>query len=431
MTPPLGRWRSPVARMKAVAGLLLLAAALLHGVATAMLRHPAPSASPWSLTAWGYLAAFAEAAMVGAIADWFAVTALFRRPLGLPIPHTAIVPRGKARIGRTLSTFITTHFLATPLVLARLRALDPGRRLADWLRHPRNAEAVGHQSIGVARVAVDLLDDERVRAFVRRQAARRLEALEAAPLLGGLLQALTREGRHQAMFDELLIKLDELLRDDDIRALVARAIATEIRTLRYLGLDKRVGDWSASKVVDGLSALIGEVAATPDHPLRLRFDTLVEGYIERLNHDPAYRRRGARLVARALAHPATGACFQGLWDDLLGWLRDDLSRDDSRLGARLAKLTRQLGETLAGDAALRGWIDERLVRAVPVLLARYRSRIGDYIAERVEQWESRELVAQLEQSVGKDLQYIRINGTLVGGLVGLALHGLTQWLAGA
>ncbi|WP_233282089.1 DUF445 domain-containing protein [Pseudomonas mangiferae] len=430
MSRPFNPWQSPVARMKTVAGLLLLAAALLYSLATAMLRHPEADAPAWSLTAWGYLAAFAEAAMVGAIADWFAVTALFRHPLGLPIPHTAIIPRSKARIGRTLSSFITTHFLATPLVLAKLRALDLGRRLTDWLRHPANAEAVGRQFVGVARFGVEALQDERVRAFVQHKAIQRLQALDLAPALGRVLELLTEQGRHQAMLDEALVKLDEVLQDGDTRALVARAITAEIRTLRYLGLGKSVGGWSANKVVDGLSALIGEVAADAEHPLRQRFDDLVAGYIQRLKHDPAYRLDVERLLARLLAHPAASAYLQGLWQDLTDWLRDDLARDDSRLAARLVALTRSLGDALDSDPAMRGWINDRLMAATPALLERYRIRIGDYIAERVEQWESHELVAQLEQSVGKDLQYIRINGTLVGGLVGLVLHALTQWLAG-
>lgn len=160
MSRLLHTWQSPVARMKLLAGLLLLLAAALYALATAMqARHPA----------WGYLASFAEAAMVGAIADWFAVTALFRRPLGLPIPHTAIIPRSKARIGRKLSDFITTHFLATPMVLAKLQQLDLGGRLADWLRHPDNAGMVGRQLIGVARFGVTALRDEPVRDFVQRK----------------------------------------------------------------------------------------------------------------------------------------------------------------------------------------------------------------------------------------------------------------------
>ncbi|WP_404440373.1 DUF445 domain-containing protein [Stutzerimonas chloritidismutans] len=421
MSPLHRRWQSPVSRMKLVAGLLLILAALLYIVATAMEpRHPV----------WGYVASFAEAAMVGAIADWFAVTALFRHPLGLPIPHTAIIPRSKARIGRNLSTFITTHFLSTPLVLAKLEALDLGGRLANWLRHPSNAEAVGRQLTGMARFGVDSLYDERVQAFVQSKLIKRAQQMDLAPVCGQVLEMLTRQNKHQAMLDEGLLKLDALLQDDDTRALVADAITAEVRTLRYLGLGKAVGGWSANKFVDGISAVIAEIAGDPEHPLRERFDEHVAEYIGRLKHDPAYRLEVERIVAQLLDHPATAEYIQTLWRELTDWLRADLDSPDSRIGKRIVKLTQGLGDSLAADATMRHWINEQLMAAAPAMLERYRGKIGHYIAQRVENWESRELVEQMEQSVGKDLQYIRINGTLVGGLVGLVLHALTQLAAG-
>ncbi len=417
MSPLHRLWQSPVSRMKLVAGLLLLLAAVLYVIATAMEpRH----------TAWGYLASFAEAAMVGAIADWFAVTALFRHPLGLPIPHTAIIPRSKARIGKNLSTFITTHFLSTPLVLAKLEALDIGGRLANWLRHPANAESVGQQLTGMARFGVASLHDERVQAFVQAKLINRARKADLAPICGQVLEMLTRQGKHQAMLDEALIKIDALLQDDDTRALVADAITAEVRTLRYLGLGKAVGGWSANKFVDGVSAVIAEVADDPDHPLRERFDEHVAEYIDRLKHDPDYRLEVERIVAQLLEHPATTDYLQTLWRELTEWLEADLESPDSRIGKRIVRLTQGLGDSLAADNAMRTWINEQLMAAAPGMLERYRGQIGRYIAQRVENWESRELVEQMEQSVGKDLQYIRINGTLVGGLVGLLLHVLTQ-----
>ncbi len=379
-------------------------------------RHPA----------WGYLASFAEAAMVGAIADWFAVTALFRHPLGLPIPHTAIIPRSKARIGRNLSEFITTHFLATPLVLAKLQALDLGGRLADWLREPSNAEALAGQLTGVARFGLDSLHDARVQAFVQERLLDRARRIDLAPACAEVLDLLTREGRHQALLDGALIRLHHILQDDETRALVADAISTEVRTLRYLGLSKAVGGWSANKFVDGLSTLIAEVVGDPEHRLRARFDQHVAEFIVRLRHDPGYRLEIERLLARLLDHPATRDYLQGLWQELLAWLQQDLERPDSRVRQRIVQLTRGLGDALAADDVMRGWINERLMAAAPGLLERHRHQIGRYIAQRVESWESGELVEQMERSVGKDLQYIRINGTLVGGLVGLVLHALTQ-----
>ncbi len=414
-------WQSPVSRMKLVAGLLLLLAALLYTLATMMEdQHPA----------WGYLASFAEAAMVGAIADWFAVTALFRRPLGLPIPHTAIIPRSKTRIGQSLSSFITTHFLATPLVLAKLAELDLAGRLAGWLRHPDNAAAVGRQLTGIAHFGVAALHDERVRDFVQAKVINRVRKFDLSTPLAQALEVLTSQGRHQAMLDELLIRLDSIMQDEQTRTLVADAITSEIRTLRYLGLGRSVGGWSANKFVDGLSALIAEIAADPEHLIRQRFDEHVGEYIDRLRHDPAYALEVERILAQLLEHPATSAYFANLWQELAEWLEQDLASDESRIGRRIIKLSAGLGDALAADTAMRGWINEQLMAAAPRLLERYRGQIGRYIAERVENWESAELVQQLENSVGKDLQFIRINGTLVGGLVGLVLHALTQLAGG-
>jgi len=407
--------------MKLVAGLLLLLAALLYTLATMMEdRHPA----------WGYLASFAEAAMVGAIADWFAVTALFRRPLGLPIPHTAIIPRSKTRIGQSLSSFITTHFLATPLVLAKLAELDLAGRLAGWLRHPDNAAAVGRQLTGIAHFGVAALHDERVRDFVQAKVINRVRKFDLSTPLAQALEVLTSQGRHQAMLDELLIRLDSIMQDEQTRTLVADAITSEIRTLRYLGLGRSVGGWSANKFVDGLSALIAEIAADPEHLIRQRFDEHVGEYIDRLRQDPAYALEIERILAQLLEHPATSAYFANLWQELAEWLEQDLASDESRIGRRIIKLSAGLGDALAADTAMRGWINEQLMAAAPRLLERYRGQIGRYIAERVENWESAELVQQLENSVGKDLQFIRINGTLVGGLVGLVLHALTQLAGG-
>ncbi|WP_312929340.1 DUF445 domain-containing protein, partial [Stutzerimonas nitrititolerans] len=356
-------WQSPVSRMKLVAGLLLLLAALLYTLATMMEdRHPA----------WGYLASFAEAAMVGAIADWFAVTALFRRPLGLPIPHTAIIPRSKTRIGQSLSSFITTHFLATPLVLAKLAELDLAGRLAGWLRHPDNAAAVGRQLTGIAHFGVAALHDERVRDFVQAKVINRVRKFDLSTPLAQALEVLTSQGRHQAMLDELLIRLDSIMQDEQTRTLVADAITSEIRTLRYLGLGRSVGGWSANKFVDGLSALIAEIAADPEHLIRQRFDEHVGEYIDRLRHDPAYALEVERILAQLLEHPATSAYVANLWQELAEWLEQDLASDESRIGRRIVKLSAGLGDALAADTAMRGWINEQLMAAAPRLLERYR-----------------------------------------------------------
>lgn len=423
----MSTWNSPLARMKAIAlGLLLLAAAL-YALATHMAAvHPL----------WGYAAAFAEAAMVGAIADWFAVTALFRHPLGLPIPHTAIIPRKQARLGQNLADFICTHFLATEQVMAKLEAFDAAARLAGWLRQPANAEALGRQLVGVARYGIHALRDERVRQFIQRSATARLRELDLARFGGQLLDMLTHERRHQAMLDELLAQLDELLQDEAVQQRIAAGLSAEFSALRFrlfgkdIPLDEKAGQWSADKVVRRVSALIGEISRDDRHELRGKFDACLGRFIAKLKEDPEFRLKGEQIREQLLAHPAVAGYLRGLWDDLVDWLQADLADADSSIRRRLIKLSLRLGEALSRDAAMRRWINDQLLEVAPPLVERHREDIRRYIAERVERWNSAELVAQLEHNVGKDLQFIRINGTLVGGLVGLGLHALTRLLAG-
>lgn len=419
-------WNSPLARMKSVALGLLLLAALLYVLASRMAAaHPA----------WGYLAAFAEAAMVGAIADWFAVTALFRHPLGLPIPHTAIIPRKQARLGRNLADFICTHFLTTPQVMAKLQSFDAAGRLAGWLGKPEHAAAVGEHLVGIARYGVGALRDERVRQFIQRTATAKLREVDLAAVSGQLLDVLTSEGRHQAVLDEVLAQLDAWLQSEATQQRIAASLSAQFSSLRFrlfgkdIPLDEKAGQWSADKVVRRVSALIGEVSRDREHELRGQFDAWMAGFIERLKADPDFRLKGEQIREQLLAHPRVAGYLRGLWDELVDWLQADLADPESSLRRRLIQLSLRLGAALTADAEMRRWINEQLLEVTPSLVERYRDSIGRYIAERVEAWDSAELVGQLERVVGRDLQFIRINGTLVGGLVGLLLHALSQ-LAG-
>ena len=405
------------AGMKRLALALLLAAALLYALATALVpRH----------AGWGYLAAFAEAAMVGAIADWFAVVALFRHPLGLPIPHTAIIPSGKGRIGDNLAGFIATHFLATEQVLDKLREFDAAGRLAGWLARPANAERVGRQLAGVGRWAVQALDDEHVRGFVADLARRGLGQVEVARLSGQLLEAMTHERRHQELLDGVLAQLARLLGQDSVQDAITETIAREIRALKYVGLDQVAARLATRKVVVVVARTIIDMADDPAHSLRQRFDDMVEGYVTRLKDEPALRERGERLKHELLDNPALGAWVNQLWSELLAWLQADMGRADSSIRRHIAQATRTLGERLAGDAAVRAWINDELQAGAPRLIERYREDIRRYIAARVQAWDATEMTAELERHIGRDLQFIRINGTLVGGLVGLAIHAATH-----
>ena len=407
--------------MKRVALGLLCGAALLYAVASVLhAQHPA----------WGYVAAFAEAAMVGAIADWFAVVALFRHPLGLKIPHTAIIPSNKDRIGAKLAGFICDNFLSTAQVLGKVRQFDAAGRIADWLARPASGEKLGEWGVAAARYGLTAFDDERVRAFMGRAAAAGLEKIDLSRLTGQALDALTAGGRHQALLDDVLQQVAGLLEGDELQAHITEAIAREIKTLRYVGLDQVAAKLATRKIVAAVAHTLGELAAEPEHPMRKRFDHFVDDFVVRLKLDPEFQRRGEQIRAELIAHPALGDYLHGLWGELLAWLHDDLGRHDSTIRQRIASMAGALGVRLQGDEAIRRWINEQIEAAAPLAIERYREDIRRYIEQRVGEWNAQEMTVELERHIGRDLQFIRINGTLVGGLVGLLIHTVTQLLRG-
>lgn len=405
--------------MRRVALALLAGAALLYALATALqARHPA----------WGYVAAFAEAAMVGAIADWFAVVALFRHPLGLPIPHTAVIPDNKDRIGENLANFLCQHFLSTPQVLARLRDFDAAGRLARWLAAPAHGAQVGAWLVAAARWGLGALDDARVRRFVGELALTALRQVDAARLAGQLLDGLTRDGRHQELLDSVLQRLAATLDDETLQRTLTDAIAREIKALRYVGLDQVAARAATRKLVAALARTVADMAADARHPLRQRFDGFTAGLVERLGSDAGLQRRAARLRDELLAHPELSRYVQQLWSKLLAWLQADLDREDSTLHRHFSDAALALGERLAQDGAMRSWLNGELMAAAPPLIERYREDIRRHIVARVRQWNAQEMSHELERHIGRDLQFIRINGTVVGGLVGLGIHAVTELL---
>lgn len=406
-------------RIKRLALGLLLSAGALYGLASFLEpRH----------AAWGYVAAFAEAAMVGAIADWFAVVALFRHPLGLPIPHTAIIPSNKDRIGENLANFICANFLSTPQVLQKLERFGVAARLAGWLADPRHAAQAAAQGVAALRYSMGALDDARVQHFFSTALTGRLERLDLSRLAGRLLAALTADDRHRVLVDAVLRKLATVLDDDALKARMAEVIATEVKYLKLVALDNVAGRYAAAKLASGLIKLVGEIADTPDHPLRLELDVFVASFIVRLDDDAELRARIQALQRELLASPALSGYLQGLWSDWVAGVSDDLQRPDSIWGDRLAAGIRHVGDKLLADAPMRAWVDDQLLAAAPRWIERYREDIRNYIVARVGDWNTAEMTRELERNIGRDLQFIRINGTLVGGLVGLGIHATTQWL---
>ena len=378
--------------------------------------------------------AMAEAAMVGALADWFAVVALFRRPLGLPIPHTAVVARNQARIGRNLATFVRDKFLDVPSLVSLIRRHDPAERLAQWLTAPGNAALLGHQAKRLALAALEAVQDAQMERFIHKAARSLIGQVDMSRALATVLDTLTHNGRHQALLDDVLGKLIELLQNEQTRAWVAQTLVAWLkkdhpRTAKLLPSDW-LGDKGSSLLARALESLMADVAANPQHTLRAQFDVAVQRFVERLRRDPEWARKGDEIRTWLQTDATVGGYVQALWLDMRGALQRDLDDADSVLARQVGKLGVWLGESLASDVALRQSFNARLERWVEGLAPDVAAFIAQHIEDTVRRWDAEEMTRLIELNIGKDLQYIRINGTLVGGLVGLLLHALTQLAAG-
>lgn len=405
---------SPLAKSKVLATSFLVAAFVLFVVAKRFED---------GAIYWGYIIAFAEAAMVGALADWFAVTALFRRPLGLPFPHTAIIPRNKARIASNLGDFICEHFLSTEQVMQKIKQMQLPRKAMRWLAKKQNAQLMASYTTLVAQHSLTALRDVRAQQFIHDTAVQNLKKINFAQVGGQVLQLLTTDQRHQELLNVVLRKISDLVQKPEVQAQLAEKVAIELkRTVYVKKVSEYLGGWSTTKIVNLIAKEIAAIADDPDHDLRYRFHAYVKTMIYRLETDPKFKQNMAEIQQQMLENPAVQAYLHGLWTDIIDWLESDLQADSSILQEKLAGGLRQVAQHIMKDPAMQQLLDEKLLQIAPPLIAKYRVRIADYIEERVNAWEEDELVYQLEHAIGKDLQYIRINGTVVGGVIGLVIH---------
>jgi uncharacterized membrane-anchored protein YjiN (DUF445 family) len=398
----------------------VLATAMLAGMAAVFVAatrlddlHPA----------WGFVRAFAEAAMVGGIADWFAVTALFRRPLGLPIPHTAIIPRNKDRIGETLAAFLRDNFLIPSVVARRMRSLDVAGAAGRFLAKPSGA--AGRLREGASRLFADILqalDQERLGGMVKSAVAQRLRALEMSPVAGQSLEAAIGEDRHVPILDAIVTWAGRTLdaNEDLIRAMVHERAGFIVR---LAGLDEKLAD----KIVEGLRKLTIDMALDEKHPLRTKAEEGLVRLAWSLQHDPDTRAKVEAWKNELIANQAVSDWVEGLWENARAGLLRGARDPDAAMAGRFGDALRQLGETLQQDASLKRAINQFARRAAVGAVASYGSGIVTLVSETVRSWDASTVTERLEAAVGRDLQYIRINGTLVGGLVGLVIHAIETW----
>ncbi len=403
--------------MKALALGLLLLAAVVYVLAVFMgPRH----------AAWGYVAAAAEAAMIGALADWFAVVALFRHPLGLPIPHTAIIAANKDRLGNQLARFLSEHFLTTEHVQQALQRWDLGAQLGRWLVDPVSARRMALWLLQAAPTLLAGLDRAPVREAVARLVQRLLREVNLAVLGSQALGALTAHGHHQQWLNGLLSQLSRWAEQEAVQERLTDAIAIELKQLKYVGLDQVAARLATRKLVAALTRTLAEVSDNPQHELRQRFDCWVAESIERLQTDPDWQAQVAQWRDAWLDQSRWNEPVEAWWHDLMQTWQSDAEQAGGLLTDRIARLVQAAGQQVLDDAALRQTINQQGQLALLRVLEDSREGVVDFVAQRVRAWDAAEMSDVLERNIGRDLQFIRINGTLVGALVGLVLHALTE-----
>ena len=398
-------------RMKRRAAGLLVVASVLFVVSLAFERQ-----FPWL----GFVRATAEAAMVGGLADWFAITALFRHPLGIPIPHTAIIPSRKDRIGRSLGGFVQNNFLSREVIAARLHGLRIAERIAKWISDPSNSTRIAHHvATGLAGTAA-VLRDEDVQAMIDRAVVTRVRKTQVAPVLGNVLSLLTADNRHQELLDEALhLVSDAVERNEEL-------IRQRIREESPWWVPEAVDDRIHDKVVVAIENTLRQVAADPAHPLRGRFDTALASFIERLKTSPELNARAEEIKEDILANPAVRQFSATIWGDTKQALARYAERKETDPPGAVEQGLMKLGNAVLGDAELMAKVDSWILDAVLYAVEQFRGEVAQLISYTVGQWDAEETSKKIELQIGKDLQYVRINGTLVGGLVGLLLYTITR-----
>jgi uncharacterized membrane-anchored protein YjiN (DUF445 family) len=369
----------------------------------------------------GAVRAMAEASLVGGLADWFAVTALFRHPMGIPIPHTAIVPRRKDRVGRTLGQFVQKNFMSRPVVEAKLRSLAVGERLASWLSEPANARLIARQTVGALSAGVQHLDDAAIEPMVERTVADRVRAFRVAPVVARLMEVLTEGDRHQELLEDFIRGAARTV--DQNRELIRERIEKE----SPWWLPEAVDDKIYRKVLGSIERTLAEIEHDPEHPLRKRFDRSVREFMDRLDSSPEMHAKIERWKEELLATETVKRFSSSLWTDSKAAIVRYADRPESlREGSAAERAITAFATHVKNDPALVEKLNEAIIDVAISVIERYQDDVGEFIALTVASWDPEHTSRRVELAIGRDLQFIRINGTLVGGLAGLALYFLSQ-----
>jgi uncharacterized membrane-anchored protein YjiN (DUF445 family) len=377
------------------------------------------------------LKAFSEAAMVGALADWFAVVALFRRvPIPLVSRHTEIIPANKDKIADNLAVFVRDKFLDTDSIVGLIQKHDPAHMVAEWLVRPANTERLGSYLVKAGSWILDFTEDAAVQNFIGKAVHTMVRSVDLSRSAGTVLESLTRDGRHQQLLDEAISQLAKLLHNEETQGYIAQGIMDWLRE-EYAFIERMlpselIGRKGADIAVRLAAGILQRVSEDRDHPLRQRFDLFAKEFIERLQGDPAFAEKGEEIKRYLLEDETLNAYLKSLWHELKAWLKRDLESADSELAKRMAATGAWIGRTLAEDPELRRSLNENLEAAARGAAPEFAGFLTRHIADTVKNWDSREMSEQIELNIGKDLQYIRINGTVVGGMIGVLLYALSH-----
>jgi len=393
--------------MKRRATLLLVAATVIFIVARAL-----EARFPWL----GILRATAEASMVGGLADWFAVTALFRHPLGIPIPHTAIVPARKDRVGRTLGAFVQRNFLTREVIEHRLRAAQVGKRLAEWIAEPANARMIARSAASAMSSGAQLLRDEDVQEVIDRSLAKRVRSMHLAPLLGKVLAVMTEDNRHQEVLDEVIQLASRTVNENS--DLIRQRIEQETPWWIPSAVDEKI----FKRVLGAIQRLLSELNADRYHPLRERFDNSLHHFVDRLNTSPEFAAKVDAWKEEFLDNDAARKFSASIWQEGKEALARYVASPDSKAPGVIEEALTKFGQKALDDPELLAKMDEFAVDVAVFLVARYQDEVADLIATTVSSWDPELTSRRVELAIGRDLQFIRINGTLVGGLAGLIIY---------
>jgi uncharacterized membrane-anchored protein YjiN (DUF445 family) len=417
--PEEGAKLAALRRTKAVAtGALLLCVAIF---AAARIYQPD---YPWL----AFVAAFAEAATIGGLADWYAVVALFKRPLGLPIPHTAIIPENQTRIADNLGRFIEVNFLAAGPVREKLGEVDFASLVADWLSDPDRAAGLSTFVGRLVPQTISAIEDSGLRGFLTQRMIDQVEKVQVAPLAAGLLTAFTQDRRHQALFDQLITVLGKFINDEAALDAMREKIRDELPSLFNLF---RADAYLLKKIVTSAGSLLDEVKEDQNHPLRHEFDRFVVSFIEGLRDSPEYAERAERMKRDLLARPELANLTHDLWTSFRTFIEKDAGSEDSAIRKHLASLFVDIGRQLTADPKIRADMNQGFVVALSSFVESQKSGVSTFIADQVKRWDLTQLTRLIELNIGRDLQYIRFNGMIIGGLAGLALYaGELMFLAG-